>query len=73
MAQSKFLSLNISDAWKAVIMAFLGAIVTTLLGILSSGWPTAADLLDALRVGLIAAFSQITVSFFTGEKTKKEE
>lgn len=76
MAQSKFLGLNLSDAWKSVIMAFLAASITTVLAILQNGgWPTSADLLDTLRVSLIAAFTQILKSFFTnseGEGLKKE-
>lgn len=76
MAQSKFLGLNISDAVKGIIMAFLAAVLTAVYAAISDGdWPSKAELLDSLRVGLTAALAYVLKNLFTnseGEVLKKE-
>lgn len=76
MAASKFLGLNVSDAVKGVITAFLSAALLTIYNIISSGWPTSAELLDAARVGLAAAGGYILKNLLTnsdGQIAKKEQ
>lgn len=73
--KSKFLGLNLSDAAKGVITAFLSAALLTLYNIIVNGWPTSAELLDAARVGLAAAAGYILKNWLTnsdGETFKKE-
>jgi hypothetical protein len=65
MKQSKFLGLNVSDAVKGVITAFLSAALLTLYNIIVSGWPTSAELLDAARVGIAAAAGYILKNLLT--------
>ena len=77
MAASKFLGLNISDAVKGIIMAFLAAVLTAVYAAISDGdWPSKAELLDSLRVGLTAALAYILKNLFSnsdGEVLKKEQ
>ena len=75
MTQSKFLGLNISDAVKGVIMAFVAALLTAVYAAISDGdWPSKAELIDSLRVGLTASLAYILKHLFTsseGEFLKK--
>lgn len=75
MTQSKFLGLNISDAVKGVIMAFVAALLTAVYAAISDGdWPSKAELIDSLRVGLTASLAYILKNLFTsseGEFLKK--
>jgi hypothetical protein len=66
MTQSKFLGLNISDAVKGVIMAFVAALLTAVYAAISDGdWPSKAELIDSLRVGLTASLAYILKNLFT--------
>lgn len=69
MAQSKFLGLNVSDAVKGIIMAFLAAVLTAVYAAISDGdWPSKAELLDSLRVGLTASLAYILKNLFTNSE-----
>lgn len=76
MAASKFLGLNVSDAVKGVFMAFVAAILTAIYAAISDGdWPSKAELIDSLRVGLTASLAYVLKNLFTnsdGEVLKKE-
>ena len=73
---SKFLGLNVSDAVKGVITAFLSAALLTIYNIIVNGWPTSAELLDAARVGLASAAGYILKNLLTnsdGQTLKREQ
>jgi len=75
MPKSKFLGLNLNDAWKGILTALATAVVANLTNILGNGWPTSAELLDTLRIGLYAAGGYILKNLLTnsdGEILKKE-
>ena len=73
--QSKFFGLNVSDAVKGVIMAFVAALLTAVYAAISDGdWPSKAELIDSLRVGITASLAYILKNLFTsseGEFLKK--
>jgi len=72
--RSKFLGLNVNDAVKGIITAFLSAALLTIYNIIVSGWPTPTELLDAARVGLAAAAGYILKNLLTNSdgEFKKE-
>jgi hypothetical protein len=78
MAESNFKSLNGRQAWKSVAMAFGAAVLTSVYGAFNDGvdWPTKAEFIDALRVGITASLNYVIITFFTnsdGEAFKKEQ
>lgn len=77
MKTSSFLSLNLSDVGKGLLMAFLAAFLMTLYGVLSSGgFPTNEQWIDALRTAITAAMAYLLKNVFTNSEDqflKKEQ
>jgi len=66
MVASKLFRLNWRDVTKALLVAFLGATLVGLMGILQYGWPTWASIDELLRAGLVAVVGYLAKNFFTG-------
>lgn len=73
---SKLFRINLTDVQKGIFTALATAIVVNLTTIIGEGWPTPAELLDSLRLGLYAAGGYIIKNIFTnsdGQVLRKEQ
>jgi hypothetical protein len=69
MKSSSFLSLNVNDLIKGIIMAFLAAFLITIYGVLNGGgFPSHSEWVDALHAAITATLAYLLKNVFTNSQ-----